>query len=80
MTPRNGTDDLWKPPVQVIFTDVLEGVRFEDVPESTTLCIVHNEVEVCAGLESAQEMWRPDGTSAKGAKKDLSFKLGIALL
>ena len=51
--------------------DTLEGVRLEDVPESTALCIVHNEVEVRAGLESTQEMGRPDGTGTESAKKDL---------
>ena len=57
--------------MQVVFTDALEGVRLEDVPESTALCIVHNEVEVRTGLEGAEEMWRPDGTGTKSAKKDL---------
>ena len=66
--------------MQVVFTDALEGVRLEDVPESTALCIVHNEVEVRAGLESTQEMGRPDGTGTESAKKDLPLQLGIALL
>ena len=73
MAPRDGTDDLRKPPVQVVFANALEGVRLEDVPESTTLCVVHDEVEVRAGLERAQEMWGPDGAGAKSAKKDFPF-------
>jgi hypothetical protein len=59
--------------MQVVLANALEGVRLEDVPESTTLCVVHNEVEVRAGLEGAQEMWSPDGAGAKSAKKDLPF-------
>ena len=59
--------------MQVVFVNALEGVRLEDVPESTTLCVLHNDVEVCAGLEGAQEMRSPDGASAKSAKKDLPF-------
>jgi len=59
--------------MQVVFANALEGVRLEDVPESTTLCVVHNEVEVGAGLESAHEMWGPDGAGTKSAKKDFPF-------
>lgn len=73
MTPRDGADDLWKPPMQIVFADALEGVRLEDVPESAALRVVHDEVEVRAGLESAQEVWSPDGAGTKSAKKDLSF-------
>ena len=70
MAPRDGTDDLWKPPVQVVFANTLEGVRLEDVPESTTLSVVHDEVEVRAGLKCAQEMWGPNRADTKSAKKD----------
>jgi hypothetical protein len=73
VTPRNGTDDLWKPPMQIVFANALEGVRLEDVPESAALCVVHNEVEMRPGLESTQEMWRPDRAGTKSAKKDLPF-------
>ena len=73
VAPRDGTDDLWKPPMQVVFANALERIRLEDVPESTALCVVHNDVEVRASLEGAQEMWGPDGAGTKCAKKDLPF-------
>jgi hypothetical protein len=30
----------------------LEGIRLEDIPQCATLHVVHNEIEVSAGLES----------------------------
>ena len=59
--------------MQVVFANALEGVRLEDVPKSTTLCVAHNEVEVRAALECAQEMWGPYGAGSKSAKKDFPF-------
>jgi hypothetical protein len=35
---------------------------------------------MCTGLESTHEMRSPDRIGAKGAEKDLSLQLGVALL
>ncbi len=59
--------------MQVVFADALEGVRLEDIPEGPALCVVHDEVESRAGLESAQEVWGPDGAGTECAKKDFPF-------
>jgi hypothetical protein len=59
--------------MQVVFANALEGVRLEDVPKGAALCVVHDEVEMRAGLKGAQEMWCPDRAGTKSAKKDLPF-------
>ena len=39
--------------MQVILLNPLQRRRFENIPEAPALCVVHDEIEVRVGLESA---------------------------
>lgn len=80
VTPINGTDYLGCPPSQVRLGYLALWRRFDDVPEVSTVGILHDKVQGGVGLKGTEQMGSPEGLGGEGPEEYITFGLRRALL
>ena len=81
VAPVDRADDLWRPPGNVVLEyATLVRAGFQDVPERTALCVVHDEVQVRRGLECTEQVWGPACFALQGAEQYIALYLRATLL
>lgn len=81
MTPVDRTDDLRGPPPEIGLEDLaIVWTRLEDVPESASLSVVHDQIQMSGHLIRGQQMRRPWRVGQPCLEQKVAFRLRRALL